>query len=168
MGQTLYKSDVGYRSILLYLFQLNYNYKVQICFRHVQHFPENISTSRRCKYCPSEWNSSFPSPPASSYTSSSFPACSSPSSTTDQEINITQGRTYSSKILLHAGHRQSKDGKLLTDGRQSLLDMLIQQSTTFCLPYTWSKHQQKARCTPTDVEYSHRRGRTDIWRRMLG
>ena len=27
MGQTVYKSDVGYRSILLYLFQLNYNYK---------------------------------------------------------------------------------------------------------------------------------------------
>ena len=25
MGQTVYKSDVGYRSILLYLFQLNYN-----------------------------------------------------------------------------------------------------------------------------------------------
>ena len=27
MGQTVYKSDVGNRSILLYLFQLNYNYK---------------------------------------------------------------------------------------------------------------------------------------------
>ena len=31
--------------------------------------------------------------------------------------NLT--RTYSSKNLLHAGHRYSKDGKLLTDGRQS-------------------------------------------------
>ena len=28
---------------------------------HVQHVPEKISTSRRCKYCPSEWN--FSSPP---------------------------------------------------------------------------------------------------------
>ena len=25
MGQTVYKSDAGYRNILLYLFQLNYN-----------------------------------------------------------------------------------------------------------------------------------------------
>ena len=69
----------------------------------VQHFPKNISTSRRCKYCPSEGNSSSPFPPASSYTSSSFPTCSSPSSTlhhaTDQEIKIIQGRTYSSKNL---------------------------------------------------------------------
>ena len=64
----------------------------------VQHFPESISTSRRCKYCPSEGNSSSPSHTASSYTSSSFPTCSSPSST-DQEIKIIQGRTYSSKNL---------------------------------------------------------------------
>ena len=42
-----------------------------------------------------------------------------PPSTTDQEIKIIQGITYSSKNLLHAGHRYSKDGKLLTDGRQS-------------------------------------------------
>ena len=27
MGQAVYKSDVGYRSILLYLFLLNYDYK---------------------------------------------------------------------------------------------------------------------------------------------
>ena len=27
MGQTVYKTDVGCRSILLYLFQLNYKYK---------------------------------------------------------------------------------------------------------------------------------------------
>ena len=49
-----------------------------------------------------------------------------------------------------------------------LLDMLTQQFTTSCLPYTWSKHQLKARCTPTDVEYSHRSERGDIWRRILG
>ena len=42
-----------------------------------------------------------------------------PPSTTDQEIKIIQGRTYSSKNLLHARHRYSKDGGLLTDGRQS-------------------------------------------------
>ena len=42
-----------------------------------------------------------------------------PPSTTDQEIKIIQGRTFSSKNLLHAGHGYSKDGKLLTDGRQS-------------------------------------------------
>ena len=52
-----------------------------ICFRHVHHVPENISTSRRCKLRPSEWNSFSSSPPASSYTSSPFPTCSSPSST---------------------------------------------------------------------------------------
>ena len=46
MGQTVYKSDVGYRSILLYLFQLNYNYKSAFVNRHVQHFPENISKYR--------------------------------------------------------------------------------------------------------------------------
>ena len=51
---------------------------------------------------------------------SSLPAPAlSPPSTTDQEIKINQGRAYSSKNLLHAGHRYSKDGKLLTDGRQS-------------------------------------------------
>ena len=42
-----------------------------------------------------------------------------PPSTTDKEIKIIQGITYSSKNLLHAGHRYSKDDKLLTDGRQS-------------------------------------------------
>ena len=77
MGQTVYISLMLDRSILLYLFQLNYNYKSAF----VQNVPENISTSRRCKYCHSEWNSSSSSPPASSYTSSSFPTCSSPSST---------------------------------------------------------------------------------------
>ena len=41
-------------------------------------------------------------------------------------------------------------------------------TTISCLPYTWSKHQLKARCTPTDVEYSHRSERGDIWRRILG
>ena len=38
-----------------------------------------------------------------------------PPSTTDQEIKIIQGRTYSSKNLLHTGHRYSNDGKLMTN-----------------------------------------------------
>ena len=109
MGQTVYKSDFGYRSILLYLFQLNYNYKsafvmsntFQRTFQHLVDantvlqsvIPPLPSLQRAPRQAPS----SLPAPALS------------PPSTTDQEIKIIQGRTYPSKSLLHAGHRYSKD-----------------------------------------------------------
>ena len=119
MGQTVYKSDVGYRSILLYLFQLNYNYKSAFVMsntfqRTFQHLVDANTVLQSVipplpplQRAPTQARSSLPAPALS------------PPSTTDQEIKIIQGRTYSSKNLLHAGHRYSKDGKLLTDGRQS-------------------------------------------------
>ena len=81
------------------MFQLNYNYKSVFVMSNT--FQKTFQD-------------------ASSYTSSSFPAPAlPPPSTTDQEIKIIQDITYSSKNLLHAGHRYSKDDKLLTDGRHS-------------------------------------------------
>ena len=103
LGQTVYKSDVGYRSILLYLFQLNYNYKSAFVMSNT--FQSVIPPLPPLQRAPTQAPSSLPAPALS------------PPSTTDQEIKIIQGRTYSSKNLLHAGHRYSKDGKLLTDGR---------------------------------------------------
>ena len=191
MGQTVYKSDVGYRSILIYLFQINYNYKSAFVMsntfqRKFQHLVDANTVLQR----------------APTQAPRSLPATALPPPSTTDQIEIIQGRTYSSKNLLHAGHHYCQDGKLLTDGRQSWRLEVCQeislswtplhhpfpgkshnhppaccrfqrqtsyrQSQASCLPYTWSKHQRKARCTPTDVECSHRSGRRDNWRRMLG
>ena len=74
MGQTVYKSDVGYRSILLYLFQLNYNSKSAFVMsntfqRTFQHLVD-ANTVLQSVIPP------LPPHPASSYTSSFFPTCS--------------------------------------------------------------------------------------------
>ena len=102
MGQTVYKSDVGYRSILLYLFQLNYNYKSAFVMsntfqRTFQHLVDANTVLQSVipplpplQRAPTQAPSSLPAPALS------------PPSTTDQEIKIIQGRTYSSKNLLHA------------------------------------------------------------------
>ena len=47
------------------------------------------------------------------------PAGPTPPSPSETEIKIIQGRTQNSKVLLHAGFRYSRDGKLLVDSRQS-------------------------------------------------
>ena len=57
----------------------------------------------------------FPSTPAAPTPNPTIP----PPPTPVTDIQIIQGRTPSSKNLLHAGFRYSKDGKPLTDGRQS-------------------------------------------------
>ena len=95
MGQTVYKSDVGYRSILLYLFQLNYNYisafvmsnTFQRTFQHLVDantvLQSVIPPLPPLQRAPTQAPSSLPAPALS------------PPSTTDQEIKIIQGRTYS-------------------------------------------------------------------------
>ena len=117
MGQTVYKSDVGYRSILLYLFQLNYKSAFVMSNTFQRTFQHLVDANTVLQ------SVIPPLPPlqrAPTQASSSLPAPAlSPPSTTDQEIKIIQGRAYSSKNLLHAGHCYSKDGKLLTDVRQS-------------------------------------------------
>ena len=95
MGQTVYKSDVGYRSILLYLFQLNYNYKSAFVMsntfqRTFQHLVDANTVLQSVipplpplQRAPTQAPSSLPAPALS------------PPSTTDQEIKIIQGITYS-------------------------------------------------------------------------
>ena len=47
------------------------------------------------------------------------PTVTQPPSPADEDIRIIEGRTHNSKNLINAGYRYSKDGKVLTDGRQS-------------------------------------------------
>ena len=87
MGQTVYKSDVGYRSILLYLFQLNYNYKSTFVMsntfqRTFQHLVDANTVLQSVipplpplQRAPTQAPSSLPTPALS------------PPSTTDQEIS---------------------------------------------------------------------------------
>ena len=114
-------SDVGYKSILLYLFQLNFYksafFKSNTFQRTFQHIVDANSVLQSV---------TSPLPPLQRASTQALPSLPAPAfpppSTTDQEIKIIQGITYSSKNHLHAGHRYSKDGKLLTDGRQLLYD----------------------------------------------
>ena len=88
MGQTVYKSDVGYRSILLYLFQLNYNYKSAFVMsntfqRTFQHLVDANTVLQSVipplpplQRAPRQAPTSLPAPALS------------PPSTTDQEIMI--------------------------------------------------------------------------------
>ena len=90
MGQIVYKSDVGYRSILLYLFQLNYNYKSAFVMsntfqRTFQHLVD-VNTVLQSVIPPLP-----PLQRAPTQAPSSLPAPAlSPPSTTDQEIKIIQ------------------------------------------------------------------------------